>query len=61
MAHIPLDFPRVADKGIAVKPNSETYIKIRPEIIAAEDHIRGFALVIRTYEKVKSLCPSRFI
>lgn len=45
VAHLPFDFPNVADKGIAIKPNTETYLKIEPEIVRAGSEIQAFPLV----------------
>ncbi|OXA61991.1 Pickpocket protein 28 [Folsomia candida] len=44
VAHLPFDFPNVADKGIAIKPNTETYLKIEPEIVRAGSEIQAFPL-----------------
>ncbi|CAL8072488.1 unnamed protein product [Orchesella dallaii] len=40
----PLDFPRVRDHGIAVRPNSETFMSIRPDLTIADSSIFGFSI-----------------
>ncbi|XP_035711213.1 pickpocket protein 28 [Folsomia candida] len=44
LAHLPFDFPNVADKGVPIKPNTETYLKIEPDIVTAGSEIQGFPL-----------------
>jgi len=43
--HLPIDVPKAVDFGIAVRPNSEVFMGIRPEITMADDDIRNFSLV----------------
>ncbi|XP_021957283.1 pickpocket protein 28 [Folsomia candida] len=45
LAHLPFDFPNVGDKGVPIKPNTETYLKIEPDIVRAGSEIQGFPLV----------------
>lgn len=43
--HLPIDVPKVVDFGIAIKPNSEVFMGIRPEITAVDRDIFTFSLV----------------
>ena len=44
--HLSIDVPHVADFGIAIEPNKEVFVNVKPDITIAEDAIHGFALVI---------------
>ncbi|XP_035708133.1 LOW QUALITY PROTEIN: pickpocket protein 28-like [Folsomia candida] len=44
LAHLPFDFPNVADKGVPIKPNTETYLKIEPDVVTAGSEIQDFPL-----------------
>ncbi len=46
--HLPLDNPHVVDFGQAVRPNSEIFVGIRPELTIAHSNIRNFKLVFWT-------------
>ncbi|XP_035705890.1 pickpocket protein 28-like isoform X2 [Folsomia candida] len=42
--HLPLDVPHVVDFGIAIRPNSEIFMGLRPELTIADQDIRNFKL-----------------
>lgn len=42
-AHLPIDVPHISDFGLAIRPNSEVFINIRPEVtIADKSSIHSF-------------------
>ncbi|ODM96336.1 Pickpocket protein 28 [Orchesella cincta] len=42
--HLPIDVPHVMDLGIAIKPNTEVFLGIKPEITLADPDIKDFKL-----------------
>lgn len=45
MKHLPIDNPKVVDFGIAIRPNSEVFMGLKPEITMADTDIYNFKLV----------------
>lgn len=43
--HLSMDVPHVMDLGIAIKPNIEVFMGIKPEITVADPGIQTFRLV----------------
>lgn len=43
--HLPIDVPHVMDLGIAIKPNTEVFLGVKPEITLADPDIKSFKLV----------------
>lgn len=39
--NLPIDYPRMIDNGIAVKPSTEVFVGLRPDITVAHDTIRN--------------------
>jgi len=49
VAHLPIDVPHISDLGSAIKPNSEVFINIRPEVTTADKaSISNFSPVSQT-------------
>lgn len=43
--HLPIDNPKVVDFGIAIRPNAEVFMGVKPEITMADRDIYNFKLV----------------
>ncbi|OXA47357.1 Pickpocket protein 28 [Folsomia candida] len=44
LAHLPLDLPDVENKGVPIKPGTETYLKVEPDVITAGQEIKEFSI-----------------
>jgi hypothetical protein len=47
-----IDVPHVAEFGIAIAPNSEVFVNVKPEITMAEETIKDFPLVRHTEQMI---------
>ncbi|OXA47207.1 Pickpocket protein 28 [Folsomia candida] len=44
LAHLPLHLPDVENKGVPIKPGTETYLKVEPDVITAGPQIKEFSI-----------------